>query len=238
MSATQMATSRATDRRLYTYASAILALIMFVGFSKTYYLMTAFDSPPLSGLLHIHGFVMTLWFAVFIAQAQLVARRRTDLHRRLGWISTGLAVLVVILGFLAAISGARHGHTSGGLPPLVFMMIPMSIMFIFALLTAIAISYRRRSDIHKRLMLLASVNMISPAISRIPLPLFQTGGPGLFIGVTIAIVFACVVYDTVRNRRLHPAFGWGAGLLILSFPIRIFLANTAPWLRFASWVVR
>ncbi len=227
----------AVDRRLYLAASAVVALIMLVGFSRTYYLSSVFNAPPLSGLLHVHGFVMTLWFFVFLAQVGLVARKRADLHRRLGWIAVGLAPVVVVLGLLVAIAGGREGHTVGGLPPLVFMMIPMSIMVIFATLVALAIRYRRQPAIHKRLMLIASVNMITPAIFRLPLKFIAAGGPKVAIGLTIAILLACAGYDTIRNRKLHPAFGWGIGLLIVSFPIRFALAGTDGWLHFAAWLV-
>jgi hypothetical protein len=43
--------------------------------------------------------------------------------------------------------------------------------------------------------------------------------------------------DTVRNLRLHPAFGWGGliaiGALDLAYPISI----SPLWLRFGTWLV-
>jgi uncharacterized membrane protein YozB (DUF420 family) len=222
------------DRHLFITAAAIAALLLVLGFSRTYYLKTAFGSPPLSVLLHVHGLVMTLWFTLLIVQIRLAAKHRLDLHRRLGWIAAGLAVLLVVLGSAVAISAARQGHSPGP-PPLVFLMLPLSIMVIFAVFTGLAIHYRRRPDIHKRLMLLGSLNMLSPAIARIPI--LHSGGPAVFIGLTVLLVLACVAVDTIQNRRLHPAFGWGAGLLILSFPLRMFLGNTETWQRFAAWLV-
>jgi uncharacterized membrane protein YozB (DUF420 family) len=222
------------DRLLFLGAAIIAALLMVGGFARTYYLKTAFGTPSLTALLHVHGLVMTLWFTLLVVQVRLVANRRLDLHRRLGWIAAGLAVLLVVLGSTVAISAARQGHSPGP-PPLVFVMLPLSIMVIFALFTGLAIYYRGRPDIHKRLMLLGSLNMLSPAIARIPV--LHSGGPAVFIGLTVLLILACVAVDTIRNRRLHPAFGWGAGLLILSFPLRMFLGNTEAWQRFAAWLV-
>ena len=227
--------SKISDRRLYLGAALIATLIMIAGFARTYYFMGLFNNPSLSTLLHVHGMVMTLWFAVFITQVLLVRVRRVNLHRSLGWIAAGLSIMVVTLGFAAGISGARNGHTNGDLPPLVFLMFPLSIMLIFALLTGIAVYYRRRSDIHKRLMLLASLNMLTPAIARIPG--IESAGPPLFLGLTILLVIGCVAYDTIQNRRLHPAYGWGGGLLIISFPLRFLLAHTDAWLNWATWLV-
>jgi len=222
------------DRRLYAFASILAALIVVAGFSRTYYLKPVFGTPPLSALLHVHGLVMSLWFILFIVQVRLVAGRRLDLHRRLGWIAAGLAVLLVSLGTAVAISGVRAGRSPGP-APLVFLIFPLSVVCIFSVFTALAIYWRNRPDIHKRLMLLGSLNLLNPAIARIPV--LRDGGFGVFIGVNVVIILGCVAVDTFRNRRLHPAFGWGAGLMILSFPLRGLLSTTEAWQRFAAWLV-
>ena len=46
-----------------------------------------------SGLVHLHGIVMTLWFALFVVQTRLIAAHRTDLHRRVGVFGALLVVL-------------------------------------------------------------------------------------------------------------------------------------------------
>lgn len=234
MDSAQPVITRNPDRRLYAFASILAALVVVAGFSRTYYLKPLFGTPSLSGLLHVHALVMTLWFVLFIVQVRLVAGRRLDLHRRLGWIASGLALLLVGLGTAVAISGVRAGRSPGP-PPLVFLIFPLSIVVIFSVFTALAIAWRNRPDIHKRLMLLGSLSLLNPAIARIPV--LRDGGFLVFIGVNVLIILGCVAIDTYRNRRLHPAFGWGGGLMILSFPLRGLLANTEAWQRFAAWLV-
>jgi hypothetical protein len=51
-------------------------------------------------------------------------------------------------------------------------------------------------------------------------------------------VLACVVFDTVKHRRLHPAFLWGTLFLVASQPLRLILAGTDAWMRFATWLVK
>jgi hypothetical protein len=80
------------DRRFYTGMAAIAVL---VGFAPTYYLRPRFVSTPLPFYLHAHGIVFSAWIAFFIAQAMLVAVRRTDVHRKLGWAGASLAALMV-----------------------------------------------------------------------------------------------------------------------------------------------
>jgi hypothetical protein len=86
-------------------------------------------------------------------------------------------------------------------------------------------------------MLLAALNLLPPAIARLPLHFIEAGGPLVFFGLTDLCVLAAVAFDTYKQRRLHPAFAWGALLLIASHPLRILLAGTDAWLRFATWLV-
>ena len=53
----------AHDRRFFTGAAVIAALIAFAGFAPSYYLKPFVASPPLSSLAHLHGLVMTAWLA-------------------------------------------------------------------------------------------------------------------------------------------------------------------------------
>jgi hypothetical protein len=225
-------------RRFNTYVSIIAALVVFAGFFRTYYLKAALGTPVLPVLLHIHGIVMTLWFTLFIVQVRLVAIRRTDLHRSVGVVGALLATLVVVVGAATAIAGAKRGYTPpSGPPPLVFLAIPLVDLLVFAALVTTALLLRHRSDIHRRLMPLAALSLLTPAISRIPLDVIQAGGILLYLGLTDLLVLGCVAFDTVKNRRLHPASGWAAGLIIASQPLRLLLAGTSVWMQFAKWLV-
>lgn len=225
------------DRRLYTWAAVGATLIVLTGFARTYYLKEFFDTPPLPSLVHLHGIVMTLWVALFVTQVRLVAGRRTNLHRRLGVIGGLLAGLVLVVGFATAISAARRGVTPGP-PPLVFLSVPLGDLLVFTILVGGGLFFRRRSEIHKRLMLLSCAAFLTAAIARIPLNFIATGGPLVYFGLTDLCVLACVAYDTVRHRKLHPAFGWGALLIIASHPLRLMLAGTDVWMRFATWMTQ
>ncbi len=138
------------------------------------------------------------------------------------------------VGVLTAIAAAARG-ASPGPPALQFLVIPLGDMLVFAILVGTALYWRRsRLDIHKRLMLLAAVNLLAPAIARIPLSFIANGGALAFFGLTDLCILACVGFDTIRNRRLHPAFLWGTLFIIGAQPLRLMLAGTDLWLRFAA----
>jgi hypothetical protein len=224
------------ERRFFGAAALIAALIAFTGFARTYYLKGAFDAPELLPIVHVHGIVMTLWIVLFLAQVGLVAARRVDLHRRLGMAGAALAAIVVIVGIATAIDGARRG-VSPGPPPLVFLAIPIGVALLFGLFVGAGVLMRRRSDWHKRLMLMASIAILTPAIARLPVEAIHAGGILLFFALTDLLAIACAAYDAARNRRLHPAFGWGTLGLVLSQAGMLALAGTSFWMGIAKSLV-
>ena len=230
--------ARSNDRRLYIWAAALIPVIVLAGFARTYYLKGLFGNPPLPGLLvHVHGLVMTSWVVLFIIQVSLVATSRTRTHQRLGVLGAVLAALVIVVGILTAMAAAARGATPGP-PALQFLVVPLGDMLVFAILVGTALYLRRRRlDMHKRLMLLASVGLLTAAIARIPLHFIETGGPLAFFGLTDLCLLAFVAFDTIKNRRLHPVFLWGMLLIIASQPLRLMLAGTDMWMRFATALV-
>ena len=237
MAATPGLPARVNDRRLYILAAILFPLIVLVGFARTYYLKFFFHTPDLPNrIVHLHGIVMTAWVALFIAQVSL-AKRRTRIHRRLGYFGGVLAVLVVIVGVWAALHAAARGGNLGH-PALPFLVIPLGDAFIFATLIGLALYYRRNPPVHKRLMLLAAINLLAPAIARIPLSFIAHGGELAFFALTDVVLFACVAFDTFKHRRLHPAFLWGSIFIIALQPLRVLLAGTDAWIRFAAALVR
>jgi hypothetical protein len=180
---------------------------------------------------------MTAWVVLFIVQVTLVAKRRTKTHQQLGILGAGLAALVVIVGVLTALFAAARGGSPGP-PPLQFLVIPLGDMVVFSLLIGAALYYRKRLDVHKRLMLLAAINLLAPAIARIPLGFIANGGALAFFGLTDLCLLVFVAFDTIRHKRLHPAFLWGSLLIVVFQPLRILVAGTDAWVRFAAALVR
>jgi hypothetical protein len=233
-----IAQERSRDHRFFTGMALACALTVFIGFAPTYYLRSAFDGPPVpTPLVHLHGAVFTAWIVLFMAQTSLVAAGRTDLHRRLGAVGAGLVLALLVVGWFTAIEGARRGRTPpGGPPPLAFLSVPMGTLAVFAILVVIGLANRRRRDTHKRLMLLATIALLTPAIARFRS--FLPGGPLLAIGGTTLFVLACMGYDRLSHGRIHPAFLWGGLFLIISLPVRFAVGGTAAWGVIAEWLTR
>jgi hypothetical protein len=236
MQATPAITRRRRERWFYISMAIAAVITVFAGFAPTYYLRPYFNTAPLVPLLHLHGLVFTSWLALFLIQTTLVAAHRTDIHRRLGILGGVIATLMILIGTTTAVIRASQGATPvPGVSPLSFLVIPLGDMFVFAILVGAGFYYRRRADVHKRLMLLATVSILAAAIARLPFAIMQAGPPAFF-GFTDLFVVACILYDLITIKRVHRATAIAALLIIASQPLRLLIGGTHAWLAFAGWL--
>ena len=216
--------------------SIAVVITVFAGFAPTYYLRPHFTTAPLIPLLHLHGFVFTSWIVLFATQTTLVAAHRIDLHRRLGILGGVIATLMVLIGFATAVIRASQGATPvPNVSSLSFLVVPLGDMFVFSVLIGAGFYYRRRPDVHKRLMMLATISLLAAAIARLPFAIMQVGPPAFF-GFTDLFIVICVLYDLITLRRIHRATALAGLLIISSQPLRLMLGGTHLWLNFAAWL--
>jgi hypothetical protein len=197
--------------RFYAWVAIGPALIVFIGFARTYFLKGLFNTPRLPLLLHLHGAVLTLWFVVFFVQTQLVSMRRVDLHRRLGIFAAALAILVIIVGGVVAVHASRRGYLANpnSMRDIRGLAILCGFLSDFSLFVGLALYFRRRADFHKRLMLLGTCSILAPAISRVPLQFIQAGGIWMIIGLLDLSALLCIGYDTRNGGCIPPLVGAG-----------------------------
>jgi hypothetical protein len=214
-------------RRFYVWAALACGLIAVGGFAQTYYLKSLFETPALPASLHLHGIIMSAWCLLFAAQALLVAMHRVRVHRRLGMVGAVLAVLVVAAGAHATVEAtAREVHDHVVHKFHFLFGLNLVNLAVFASLVAAALVLRTSPGFHKRLMLLATLTMLAPAIAR--LVLLFTHDPMTQIWAFDACILTCIAVDTGLHRTVHPAFAWG-GLFVLGSFHLIFLAISATW---------
>jgi hypothetical protein len=229
------------------------SVVVFVGFGRSYYLKSFLAIPPFSLLFHLHGALFTAWMLVLVFQAYLVASGRTALHRRTGWIGALLIVPMLVTGCMAAVAAARgQGPITSAImrgelhwtaaalefPPLQAMIVPLATMVLFGGFAGAGLAFRRRPEMHRRFMALATIAILPPAIGRGLNALFGIGKPALFFGAVGIFIFAMALYDRRTRGRVHPVTLWGGLVIMLSFPGRMAFAKTDLWLSVAEWLVR
>jgi hypothetical protein len=231
-----------TERLFFSGMAVTLLLTVFAGFAPTYYLRGTFGSAQLTPSLLLHGFAFSAWMVLLVVQTSLVAIDRTDMHRRLGVVGAGLGVLMMVLGVYVAITRTAAGLTL--VPPgstrLAALSVSLATMIVFPVLLGGALWFRKRTDIHKRLVLIATLELVTAAVGRLPgifIPVgsIALGVAGLFI-VTDLFLVAIAVYDWRSRGRIHPATLWGGTFLIVSQPLRGIVGATDAWASFAGWL--
>jgi len=225
------------EHRYYVAAAIGVIVVVLAGFSIDVPLLSHLGS--VSVLVRVHGLIMLSWIALFFVQALLVARHRVDLHMRMGIFGAVLAVAVVVADTATLIAACRLGgnHMPPGVSAPLFLAQGLFGLFVFAMLVGTAIALRKlRSDWHKRLMLLAAVLLLDAALVRF-INHYTTWTMDAFT-VRNLLMLACIAVDTLRHRRLHPAFVIGGVLLFADDQVASWAAGTAAWAEFATWVIR
>ena len=206
------------SQRLYAGAAVGVAALVFAGFAPSYYLRAFFNSRHLTPLAHVHGVLMTGWIVLFATQAILVRKGCVALHRRLGICGAALAAAIVPVGSLTVAAAIRRRFPGVDLARFarIFVEFDGLSLSVFGALVLAAVLWRARADVHKRVMLCATVALLPPAVGRIAEHLAPASDWNLAIAaiVTSAFVLVCALADTLRNGRVHVAMAWGAASVL------------------------
>lgn len=212
------------SRGLYAGAALAIAAVMFVGFSRNYYLRAWLGTRVISFMVHVHGLVMTAWVVLFVTQTLLIAKHRVDLHRKLGIFGAGLAAVVLGLGVFTIIHSIERQKPDAD--STLFMELFVAFdgisLLVFAGLVLAGLLYRQRRAIHKRLMLIAMISLLPPAYGRLIANFTHDNVELLVLGMMYASALSCLLVDAWRHRRVHPAFAIGCALVIASNQLTYF----------------
>ena len=227
----------AFEHRFYVTMAVTILVTVLVGFARSFYLKPLFPEWPAPPelLFTLHGLAFTAWVLLLPVQTTLIARRRSDLHRRMGAFGVALAIAMIVLGIVGALVAARRptGFVGVPIPPLQFLAVPLFAVALFSVFVTLGIARRRDAQAHKRLMLLASFQMVTPALAR--WPMVGAFGPPAFFGLTDLFLVALAVWDLRSRGRLHPVTLWGGLLMVVAQPAQLMLSGTESWLGFARW---
>lgn len=219
---------RAT-RGFHVAMAVLMTGIVIVGFWPTYFgqvLSGTLDKP---WIIHVHGLVFLGWMALLLTQVTLVFRGRRDLHRRLGRVGIGYGALVLGLGLVITVAAPVMRVVAGDWTPdraASFLILPLGDMVLFATLFGAAIGYRRRPEVHKRLMVLATVALLFAPAARIA----GASGPAVLLPIWLAPVAIAMAHDVWSRRRVHGAYIAGTVFLLVGF-LRVLVRDSPEWLR-------
>jgi hypothetical protein len=235
MIAQAIAMPRARTRTGYVLVGLLIAAVAVAGFWRSYFgplLASNVDEPP---LIHFHVVVYVGWLVLLVAQAGFAAAGRVDLHVKLGRLGIGYGVLVIVVGLLVGFGMFVVRVRAGAAPEALGRLFgPVIDMLIFAPLFAAAIYFRRRPELHKRLMILATTTLLVAAVGRMRafIPSFV-----LVQLVWSAPILVAMAYDYAKQKIVHPVYAFGLVLLLLeSQPVRMAARTSETWRSFGAWL--
>ena len=201
--------------------ASVLLVIVAVGFAKSFYLRNINHKSnavlTLPVYIVLHGIVLTSWFLLFLGQTSLIASGRVRLHRAFGVAGAALATVVFALSLLVVVRSVVRETSLVVLGDIV-------VLFLFAILVAGGIWFRQKPDVHKRLMLIASISIVAPALARWPGA--QSILPVSVVGPQLLLYAALILHDVLSRRRVHPATVWGVALYVVAVAVTIPLASS------------
>jgi len=222
----------------------VAILVAAAGFGGSLLYGTVTGAKTLTPLVRLHAAVFSSWLVLYLVQTGIVATGRTEVHRRLGIASVVLGVATVGIGYQTAVTAARRGYDltlDVNIDPLRFLAFSLGDLLSFTILVAAGVWYRRQPEVHKRLMLLATVGplMAGPLVRIcLLLPVPQARLP-LFLAALAAMFFAGAVYDRIARGQFHPVSLWGAAALFAWGNLRATVIGPSDtWHQFAAWLIR
>jgi hypothetical protein len=240
--------AHAIDRWIFVFMAIWYIAIVLTGFIPDSIMkvgmVQAGQRPPFPIVLHMHAVLMGSFLLILLAQTWLMATGRKAMHMQLGVLGMAVGGLLIVVGFILA--PTMYYETWNALKvappaqrqPLLdllslkenILLLQGRIGIVFPALLAIGLIARGKNDgMHKRMMILAPGIAIEAGIARIGwLPTTMPASPIAMDFYLLLAASPMIVWDIVRNRRMHEAY-WIAAAIIVPVTIAIEMLWDTPW---------
>jgi hypothetical protein len=223
----------------YIGLSLLCALIVFAGFWPSYFKSAVVGAADHPAIIHIHATVYVGWLLLFIAQAWFAGTGRIAVHMKIGNCAVYYGVLVILTGLMVTfgtfyldvrsdeITQSQTAFLSSG---------PLLDMLVFAPFFGAAIYFRKISELHKRLMIVAATSLLIAAVGRM---WFWDTPRNLWLeyGIWTSPILVAMAYNFARSRLVHPVYVTGLVVIALeSRVVRRAIHETESWNAFNCWL--
>jgi len=234
--------NRQRERIFFGPMALLMIGTVLLGFRKTYFPLRPKPAAVSSWVIQLHGAVFSLYLLLFLVQTTLVAARRVRWHMSLGLAVYGLAALMIPLGVAAAADEIRRDLASGppynlDIDPRTFSLVSVMGMVMFGTLITWSYVARRRPDVHKRLVLYATLSMMDAGSDRWPLEAMGLNH-GWATWIYTGFLLLPAVYDLISLRRLHWVTMFAAPYAFVLHRLEIPLGHTRAWHAVADLMLR
>lgn len=234
--------ARDAERRFYAWLTGTMVLIAVGGFFPSYWAKLATGESVGAPIVYFHGTLFSAWTLFLFTQSLLVANGQVMRHRAWGMagisLATAMALSVVpaVLNTIHVAEGIGAGDAARR-----FAAVPLMSLPFWVVLVTLAVANVNKSDVHKRLMILATVAMLQAAMGRVFKMLLAPDSGHQPIPVALALpaagvvdmlVVAAMIYDWRTRGRPHRVYVVGGGIMLAEQFLTVPVSNAAWWLPF------
>jgi hypothetical protein len=221
-----------SDDAFFPAMALLILAVVILGFAQSYFLPGMVFAKLPNALVHIHGALFVSWIFLLLIQNVMIATRKIKWHIALGVLSVILPPLMVVFGVLTVFDSIRRNGTP--IPPQLLIVGDFGELILFFGLITWAMLVRRSPAAHKRLMTLATMALLGPAINRWPFPdaIRLPATIVVFLGLPLLVV----AYDLWSTRRIHRSTAVSCILIYAQALTLIPLANLPIWQSFIDWI--
>lgn len=212
----------------------LLMLVLAIGGFWPQYFSAVVGRPPEATtqfwLIHLHAAIFVAWMLVYISQAAMVATGRTATHLKMGPWFAGFGFAAALFGlFVAGKLAVRLGERSGDFEKAAsFVFFPFIDMVYLAGFLAAAVAFRKRPEIHKRAMFLATFSIAVVGLGRL---IGKTGieNPLIWQPLNLAPLAIALAFDAAVCRKVYAVMVAGLIVHLIRLNAESFVA-TEWWL--------
>jgi hypothetical protein len=226
-----------SDRFFYSGAGAVFLLLMIIGFQRFYMHGTHSNGtsidPGIVPIVIAHGIAIMSWYVLFFIQALLINVKNRRLHMKLGWSALAIGLAIAVMSPIVAIESVKLTPSMlffGMLYSRFLLSMFVEISF-FLIFVAAGILTRKTPRIHRAMMLLVCLSLISGAFARMPMlnSIFgATGVVGLY-GPAFVLGTLLLLVRWAMTRTLDKWYAAGFVAWVIALTTSIILGHTAAW---------
>lgn len=230
------APTRSRTRPLYIGIALFAIAVAFAGFWPKYFGPLFRGTLDTITTIHFHAAIFIGWLVLVGMQAWFAARGRLALHRRIGEYGMYWGLLVIGIGITTAFIVFGDRLATGNFKAAsIGLFVPLTDLAVFIPFYSAAWACKRRPELHKRFIVVATTILLIAAVHRIR---FLGGPPApvpVLLAVWLAPIYVAMAYDLIRHRVVHWIYLLGAAaILFLKFG-RVWMAKSETWNDLASW---
>ena len=207
-------------------------MAVLIGFATTFIIPVSRGTFKAPLVIYLHGLFAVLWVLLFLTQTFLIHFRNYRLHMSLGLfgivIGLGTSITMIPAGMYAVQKELNKGM---GETAISGILGTCTSAILFITLVLFGIFYRKKSAIHKRLLLLATIVVLWPAWFRFRHYFPNVPRPEFWFGVFLAdsLIILSWIWERYTLGKVHPVLKYVGSFIIIENLTEIMLFDSSIW---------